>query len=329
MRKIIWSLSFTVISLGNPGLPDTQAQPLQNMFYCHSSGDIYQVWPLGTRGFIGHLVADSHNYLVLFSPERLATDTLEIGDNTYRFLQSLIVINDSTLQFNTLNHNVTCVIQNGRTWQVVRQVERQAFGQEIPLRCGHYFRLGEVELWLTCASRSNKAVTAAGLYRKGEQTGYMYNLTLPQYKPGKAYMGSSLIEAGIMPDNLRGLVYISLENAGRFVVFNKQSLKSTVYTFPAVNYTEESWRLFFDYRQDRLYAVKFRKKGAHTLYRLNKNYEPVPIKEVAHNVENITDGYMHVSATGKDKTLCHYLIPIYRDNSPVELLEDVQIQKHR
>lgn len=325
MKKTIWNLSFTVLTIicnSNALI----AQQLQNMFYCNASGDILNIWLLGNRGFIGHTIAGNSNYLILFSNERVATDTLDIGDNTGHFLQSLVVLNDSVIQYNTLNNTVTCKVINNQ-WQLLQSVARKDFGNATTSNCGHYYNFQDIELWFTCHDYSKKKLQALAYYRKNGRTGKIIDLQIDDIIPKKAYKGSSHIDAEIMYNMTAGIIYIALETAGRFAVFNTHTLQTQVYNFPVADYTSESYRLYYDYLQDKLYAVNYRKQDTDRVFRLSQNYELIPVREISDKVEGVINGHLHIIKEDKDKTVCHYLIPILGEAPPFRLLENVPVNK--
>jgi len=182
-------------------------------------------------------------------------------------------------------------------------VARKDFGNATTSNCGYYYHIQDTEFWLTCQDYSKKKLQALAYYRKNGRTGKIIDLQTDGIIPKKAFKGSSHIDAEIMYNMSAGVLYLALEAAGRFVVFNTNTLQTQVYTFPVTDYTRESYRLYYDYLQDKLYAVNYRKQD--------------------------TDGNLHIIKEEKDKTVCHYLIPISGEAPPLKLLENVPVNKRR
>ncbi len=325
--KIFWNLKFTVIGISLCLTHfDTIAQDLKTMFYCSGSGDIEDVWLLGTKGFIGWDIRDNNNYLVLFSKERLPQDTLLVGDNTYQFLLTVIVENDSTIHFNTLNKYVSCSIKNNR-FKVERTVARTEFEKEY-FGCTYFYMFGQVKIWVGCGSIQAGEVVAN--YQTRDHKGPVFNIKLTKQDVRKVYKGSPKLDAEIMYRPSHQEVYFSLEKAGKFVVFKPNTQQRAMYAFPVADRGKESYRLFYDYVQDKLYAVRYAKKEAARLYAITTDYQLIPLGEYNRQINGVVAGGIHVVQQEKNGDVCHYLIPIHQENSlPMLILENVDINHEK
>ncbi len=323
MKKTTSNLKFIILFFSLFFYQLTKGQNLNKLFYCNSTNDISNLWVLGTTGFVGHTIKEDKNYLYLFSKEGIVLDTLEVGDNQIHFLQSLIVINDSIIQFNTMNKNAKYGIKNGR-WLKVFEYNRAEYEQTEIATCGHHYTFNNITIGVSCGTIGKKKQHYLAYFLSGGVPYTIYDFKVEN--KNKTYLGSGLLDADIMFNKKDNLLYMPIEGAGKLVLFNINSLTSRIIEFAILDSRNESYRPFYDYHTDRLYVVNYKKNENNKLFILDEDEQLVFIKEIEVNPVSIVGDYMHIIQQDGNKNNCHYLIPINTTNESIQLLEGVEIK---
>lgn len=278
---------------------------------------------LGTTGFVGHTIKEDKNYLYLFSREGIVLDTLEVGDNRIHFLQSLIVINDSIIQFNTMNKNAKYEIEKGRLIKIFEH-NRAGYEETEISSCGHHYSFNNISIGVSCGFIGKKKQRYLAYYLSGGVPYTIYDFIVEN--KNKIYLGSGLLDADIMFNLKENLLFMPLEDVGKLIIFDINSLTSRTIVFPVLDSRNESYRPFYDYQTDRLYVVNYKKDESNKLFILDKNEQLVFIKEIEVNPISIVGNHLHIIQLDDNKNNCHYLIPINTTTESTQLLEGVEIK---
>lgn len=326
MKKTTSNLKFIILFFSLFFYQLTKGQNLNELFYCNSTNDINDLWVLGTTGFAGHTIKEDKNYLYLFSKEGIVLDTLEVGDNQIHFLQSLIVINDSIIQFNTMNKNAKYEIKNER-WLKIVESNRAKYEKTEISTCGHHYTFGDITIGVSCGFIGKKKQHYLAYYLSRGVPYKIYDFKVEN--KNKTFLGSGLLDADIMFNVKEGILYLPLEGAGKLIIFDINSLTSRTIVFPILDSKKESYRPFYDYQTDRLYVVKYNKDESNILFDLDKDDNLVFIKELEVSPVGIVGDRLHVIQLDDNKNNCHYLISINTTNGSTQLLGEVEIKSKK
>jgi hypothetical protein len=232
----------------------------------------------------------------LLNAEQLIVDKidLEAGET----VQSINLVEKDLISVDALNSALLISINDASL--VVKERKVLNFNK-IPLMSSVIFEENKLVGW-----KRDKKEKNFYTYNKGVLTQVTKKL------PSRSkYNGSNQIISNYYFDNLRGLIYIPLEEKSAVCIYNIQTEESEYYFFPENNSRNESWYYYFDSINDKHFAILFKKNNRNILYEIADKFGELKyLKEIDFTPVGIVGNNFHVIDKNKDDLNCHFLLKI-------------------
>lgn len=308
---IVLSLFYAGICVG---------QDLNNLEYCHESINMRNIYFLESD--IKVAISPDLKSIYLLKGGNVIRDTLSVkGD----LIQSVSSLGRSEIALNFMNYSLVANIAS-KQMRLIDTIDYR----KLQFYPSSIYTLDLMSRFRPVKDKRRKHINYVQELRT--EDGTIKQITDNYPKIVRRSYSNQLI-GKVFFDRNEPLIYLSLEGAGKFCLYDYVTSERKVFTLQDRETKKQSWFVFYDAKTDQLHPVKFRNDGKNEVYSFDpKTQQLTPLMTIDFRPLSIIGGRIHKRDMQKDdkgKLLCHYLVPLSSEKQEeTVILEAVEVSSN-